>query len=169
MSEEEEKAMKSSLESDIAPSSPYPLRSPGKVCHWICKKNPNFDLVRHQIVFLSGLPGSGKSSTGRALAALFNEFNIFAIRTKFWLQNTLDFFGIYFYNYGNGFSRVHFHVPNFPQKFILSDLSTWFFGNRNNNSLPNPKASAQHGFVYYEVDCFWTGTFHILSLSHGSN
>jgi len=65
MSEEEEKAMKSSLESDIAPSSPYPMRSPGK------------------IVFLSGLPGSGKSSTGRALAALFNEFNIFAIRTKF--------------------------------------------------------------------------------------
>ena len=96
MSEEEEESMKSSLESDIAPSSPYPIRSPGKVCHWNCKKEPNFDLVRHQIVFLSGLPGSGKSSTGRALAALFNEFNIFAIRTKFWLRNNLDFLELIF-------------------------------------------------------------------------
>ena len=169
MSEEEEKSMRSSLESDIAPSSPYPIRSPGKVFRWNFKKNPNFDLARHQIVFLSGLPGSGKSSTGRALAALFNEFNIFAIRTKFWLQNNLDFFGIDFYNYGTCFSRAHFYVPNFPQKFILSDLSTWFFGSRNHNRLPNLKAIAQHGFVYYEVDCFWTGTFHNLSLSHGSN
>ena len=62
----------------------------------IVKKIPNFNLVRHQIVFLSGLPGSGKSSTGRALAALFNEFNIFAIRTKFWLRNNLDFLELIF-------------------------------------------------------------------------
>ena len=38
MSEEEEKSMKSSLESDIAPSSPYPIRSPGKVFRWNFKK-----------------------------------------------------------------------------------------------------------------------------------
>lgn len=66
MSKEEEASLRATLEPDNAPVCNYPKRPPGK------------------IVFISGLPGSGKSSTGRILAA-------------------------------------------------------------------------QHGFVYYEVDCFWTG------------
>jgi len=66
MSKEEEASMRAALEPDTAPVCNYPKRPLGK------------------IVFLSGLPGAGKSSTGRRLAA-------------------------------------------------------------------------QHGFVYYEVDCFWTG------------
>ena len=169
MSEEEEKSMKSSLESDIAPSSPYPIRSPGKVCHWNCKKNTKLwscstsDRVPLRLAWVRQVFNG--SSLGRSVQRVQHLCN----QNQVLIAKQLGFLGIYFYNNGTGFRRAHFHVANFPQKFILSDLSTWFFGSRNHNRLPNLKAIAQHGFVYYEVDCFWTGTFHILSLSHASN
>ena len=64
MSEEEEESMKSSLESDIAPSSPYPIRSPGKVCHWNCKKKYQ-TLILFDIRSCSSLACLGPASLQR--------------------------------------------------------------------------------------------------------